>query len=80
MKVKKTVLARLNKCYAIAPLFYQGKRHFLVASEKADPCCLFDESGMLKDTLWTGPGGVILKTPSSAATRPDGTPPRVQRV
>ena len=59
MKVKKTVLAKLNKCYAIAPLFYQGKQHFLVASEKADPCCLFDESGMLKDTLWTGPGGVM---------------------
>ena len=59
MKAKKTVLARLNKCYAIAPLFYQGKQHFLVASEKADPCCLFDLSGMLKDTLWTGPGGVM---------------------
>ena len=36
MKVKKTVLAQLNKCYAVAPLFYQGKRQFLVAAEKAD--------------------------------------------
>jgi len=59
MKVKKTVLARLNKCYAVAPLFYRGKPHFLVASEKSDPCCLFDSGGMLKDTLWTGPGGVM---------------------
>ena len=59
MKVKKTVLARLNKCYAIAPLNYQGKPRFLVASEKPDPCCLFDSDGMLKDTLWTGPGGVM---------------------
>lgn len=59
MKVRKTVLAKLNKCYAIAPLDYQGKRHFLVASEKSDPCCLFDSDGMLRDTLWTGPGGVM---------------------
>lgn len=59
MKVKKTVLAKLNKCYAIAPLDYRGKKHFIVASEKSDPCCLFDQSGTIKDTLWTGPGGVM---------------------
>ncbi len=59
MEVKKTVLAKLNKCYAIAPLMYRGRRHFVVAAEKADPCCLFDQSGALKDTLWTGPGGVM---------------------
>lgn len=59
MKVKKTVLARLNKCYAIARLDQRGKPRFLVASEKSDPCCLFDQSGMLKDVLWTGPGGVM---------------------
>lgn len=59
MEVRKTVLARLNKCYAIAPLDYRGKPHFLAASEKSDPCCLFDQRGMLKDVLWTGPGGVM---------------------
>ncbi len=59
MKVKKTVLARLNRCYAAAPLLYRGKRHFVVASETADPCCLFDQDGLLKDTLWSGPGGVM---------------------
>ena len=59
MKIKKKVLAHLNKCYAIAPLFYQGKRQFLVAAEKADPCYLFDQDGTLQDTLWTEPGGVM---------------------
>lgn len=59
MRVRKTVLARLNKCYAIARLDYQGNPHFLVASEKSDPCCLFDQDGMLKEVLWTGPGGVM---------------------
>nr|MCR5090746.1 hypothetical protein [Oscillospiraceae bacterium] len=59
MKTEKKVLAQLNKCYAIAPLFYQGKRHFLVAAEKADPCYLFDLDGNLEDTVWTEPGGVM---------------------
>ena len=59
MKIKKTVLAQLNKCYAIAPLYYQGKRQFVVAAEKADPCYLFDQDGTLQDTLWTKPGGVM---------------------
>lgn len=59
MKVEKTVLAKLNKCYAVAPLQYQGKRRFVVAAEKEDPCCLFASDGALKDTLWTGPGGVM---------------------
>ena len=59
MKVKKTVLAKLNKCYAIAPLDYRGRHCFVVAAEKEDPCCLFDSEGALKDTLWTGPGGVM---------------------
>ena len=59
MKVEKTVLAKLNKCYAVAPLQYQGKRRFVAAAEKEDPCCLFASDGALKDTLWTGPGGVM---------------------
>ena len=57
MNIKKTVLAQLNKCYAIAPLTYQGKRRFVVAAEKADPCYLFEQDWSLLDTLWTEPGG-----------------------
>ncbi len=59
MKIKKTVLAHLNKCYAIAPFSLQGKQCFLVAAEKADPCYLFDQYGTMMDTLWTEPGGVM---------------------
>lgn len=59
MKVEKKVLANLNKCYSIAPLFYQGREHFLVAAEKQDPCYLFDTDGNLEDTVWEGPGGVM---------------------
>ena len=34
--MKKKVMARLEKCYSIAPLKYQEKQHILVAAEKTD--------------------------------------------
>lgn len=57
--MEKKVMARLEKCYSIAPLEYQGKRHILVAAEKTDRCILFDEKGNEETTVWEGPGGVM---------------------
>lgn len=59
MKASKKVIGELTKCYAVAPLFYQGKEHFLVAAEKQDPCYLFDMQGNKEETVWDGPGGVM---------------------
>lgn len=59
MKIEKKVIATLAKCYAIAPLLYGGKEHFLVAAEKQDPCYLFDAEGKKVDKIWDGPGGVM---------------------
>lgn len=53
------MISDLEKCYSIAPLLYQGRRHLLVAAEKHAPCCMFDEDGNLEQTVWTEPGGVM---------------------
>ena len=62
MKVEKKVISNLEKCYAMSELNHQGKRYFLVAAEKNNPCYLFSESGEKLDTVWTGPGGVMTMT------------------
>lgn len=59
MKLKKTVLYHLNKCYAMTNLQYNGGHHFVVASEKEDKCLLFGDDGHLEDTIWEGPGGTM---------------------
>lgn len=59
MKVTKKILGHLEKAYALAPIRYQGKAHFLVASELAQPCLLFDMEGNQKDVVWEKPGGVM---------------------
>lgn len=57
--MKKRILAELEKCYSIAPLEYQGKKHILVAAEKKNRCILFDAEGEEKTTVWDEPGGVM---------------------
>lgn len=57
--MKKNVMAELEKCYSIAPLYYQGRQHILVAAEKQDRCILFDAQGNEEETVWKGPGGVM---------------------
>lgn len=59
MRIEKKVIAKLEKCYSVAPLYYQGREHFLVAAEKKDRCILFDMDGNPEETVWEGPGGVM---------------------
>ena len=59
MKIQKQVIATMPKCYALCELSYKGEPHFLVATEKAGPCNVFNLSGELVDTVWTEPGGVM---------------------
>lgn len=59
MRAKKRVIAKLDKCYSLSDVYFQGKHRFLVATEKAGPCLLFEEDGTQSGTVWTGPGGVM---------------------
>lgn len=59
MNIKKKTIAKLTKCYSIAPLNYHGKPHFLVAAEKTDACLLFDYDGNLVEKVWDSPGGTM---------------------
>ena len=67
MKIEKRVITKLNKCYAISQMMYEGSPAILVAAEKKDPCYLFSEDGKLLDTVWTEPGGVMTMTPVPGA-------------
>jgi len=59
MQVSKKVLAKLPKCYSIAPLCYNSNDYFLVAAEKTNRCILFDTAGNEIDTVWSEPGGTM---------------------
>lgn len=59
MKAEKKIIGRIPKCYAIAPLHYQGRDYFLMAAERKGRCALFDLDGNDCDTVWTEPGGVM---------------------
>lgn len=59
MEVEKKVIGNIPKCYAVAPLFYKGKEHFLVSAERKGRCVLYDADGNDVDTVWTEPGGVM---------------------
>lgn len=59
MKFEKKAICSLTKCYSIAAFEMNGKKNFLVAAEKQDPCYLFDEDGNKLETVWERPGGVM---------------------
>ena len=59
MKAEKKKISDLTLCYWVTTLQYQGKRHLLVASEKAYSCLLFDEYGNFVDEVWKEPGGTM---------------------
>lgn len=59
MKANKIATYELDRCYAIAPLKYNGEDMILVAAEKVNDCILFDTDGNKLDTVWSAPGGTM---------------------
>ena len=67
MNVEKKVISNLNKCYAMSEVTVEGKRCFVVAAEKHDPCYLFNEEGEFMEKVWDEPGGVMTMAPVPGA-------------
>lgn len=59
LKVNKKVIGKLEKCYSLAMLNYNGKEHFLCAAEKVNKCYLISLDGTIEETVWEEPGGVM---------------------
>ena len=59
MKVEKKVISDLTLCYWVTTLSVKDELRFLVASEKAYSCLLFDPYGNQTDEVWKEPGGTM---------------------
>lgn len=59
MRVEKKVISDLPLCYWVTTLERNGELLFLVASEKAYSCLLFDRYGNQVDEVWKEPGGTM---------------------
>ena len=59
MNVEKRVISDLTLCYWVTTLDIKGELFFLVASEKAYSCLLFDRYGKQVDEVWKEPGGTM---------------------
>ncbi len=59
MKAEKKVISDLTLCYWVTTLDIKGELYFLVASEKAYSCLLFDRHGKQVDEVWKEPGGTM---------------------
>ena len=69
MQVTKKTIDTLEKCYAVAPLRYEGKDYVLIAAEKRNDCRLYDFDGNKISTVWHEPGGTMSIVPLE---QPDG--------
>lgn len=67
MKIKKTILANIEKPYAVRSVRMDGETCFLAASEERNGECLLFYSPEFRcsTVVWTGPGGCMTMAPLS---------------
>ena len=70
MTVTKTVLARLDKCYATAAMEIAGRLRYIIATEGVGPCVAFSDADRSMETVWEGPGGTMNIVPIPGVPRP----------
>ena len=60
MKAAKTQLCRLENCYAVSVMHWDGTPWYVAASEGRQPCYAFPAEDMTRrETLWDQPGGCM---------------------
>jgi hypothetical protein len=63
MNITKRVLASLEMTYAVCPIQFAGKTHFLGATESHGKCLLFSPPDWKASVVWDGPGGAMSLAP-----------------
>ena len=59
MKIKKTIIDHIEKCYAVTKICYDGESYLLCSAEGKGPCRSYTLQGDMIETLWDKPGGVM---------------------
>lgn len=63
MNVKKQILAKLDKVYAVSPIQINGLTCFLAATEERGKCLLFSPPHWKGSVAWECPGGCVSLIP-----------------
>ncbi len=63
MNIKKQILARLDKVYAVSPIQINGYTYFLASTEDRGKCLIFSPPHWKVSTVWNGPGGCMSLMP-----------------
>lgn len=69
MNVKKQVLAKLDKAYAVSPIQINGYTHFLAATEEHGKCLIFSPPHWKGSVIWDSPGGCMSLRPMPGRER-----------
>lgn len=61
--VKKQILAKLDRVYAVSPIQINGRTYFLAATEERGKCLIFSPPYWKVSVVWDGPGGCMSLVP-----------------
>jgi hypothetical protein len=63
MTFEKIIIGHMEKCYSLALLEYNRKKHIIVGPEKINKCLMYNLDGVLEETIWENIGGVMSIVP-----------------
>ena len=59
MEFQKEHLCHLPCCYAVSPLWQNGRLKYLLATDDIGPCYCIDAQDHTCETVWEEPGGTM---------------------